>query len=362
MKKVIVVLSICFLTMLICLTCFKDKPIVEEPIEKKIYYAYGMDYKSNTFYDEILMAFEEEVTNTQIHLVKYTPDQYEDNLHLKLLADEKIDVFQLNQSWIGSYESKSLITDESPLIESTYVLVYNKNLFQSLGLPVDMSTMDMERMVTYAEMISDEKKGFNIYGYGLPLNKPRQIFQEYLIWPYISYGYDFHGEFNLYAPWFKAIGRLQASNSLYPGYTALTKEKVLHEFATGSIAMLTVDTFDLYLIEQYMPDFELGICSLPAFLEEDILEEMKWSDFYIGTSQQEEKSSLFTYFFSETSKEILTAHGLEHINESEDNNNLIIDPLLDDLLLQLLDGQYKNEEQAMKQLNDYYQSLNNVTK
>lgn len=130
-----------------------------------------------------------------------------------------------------------------PSIGTTARLIYNKGIFQQVGISGPPATL--AEMVKDAKLISDKLRKQGIYGYAQNLKNPTQALSrsfDYILMRSggVREGYDFRtGKFDFtgYKPILQAYKEIFTSNAAFPGCESLDIDPLRTQFAAGKIGM-----------------------------------------------------------------------------------------------------------------------------
>lgn len=130
-----------------------------------------------------------------------------------------------------------------PTFGSTGRLIYNKGIFERVGIKAPPKTM--AELVAYTKLITEKLKGEGIYGFAANLKGPRssldrsfEMIVERSGGP--RHGFDFRkGEydFSFDKPIIEAFRTIYAGGYAFPGSAALDIDPLRTQFAAGKIAM-----------------------------------------------------------------------------------------------------------------------------
>lgn len=214
-----------------------------------------------------------------VELIKIPTDRYNDTINMLLSSGEGPDVFEAQYEWLHSYilinwlyDLKDNIDDDFlnlfpkwaielaydskfnnhlysfPSTQSTFRLIYNKDLFRKAGLNPDRPPETLDDLMSYAEKITEVGRGFGKYGFGLAASDiwngfvlPMEAVNSYSGVYFFDYGEGKY-DLNVYKPWFKTLMGLKEGGNIFPGEMTMKEDLALLQFAEGNIGMMYAES------------------------------------------------------------------------------------------------------------------------
>ena len=154
-----------------------------------------------------------------------------------------------------------------PIRVTTQNMIYNKALFDKLGLKVPVSWAELRAA---AKKIT-ETGGGKVYGFGFPMKYTNAKYY-HIAWPAApSAGIQFFShktgkfDFQSLAPFFELMLQLKADGSLFPGFESLDYDILRAQFAEGNVGMYFGASFDVgVLYDQFPTKFDWGVAEIPV--------------------------------------------------------------------------------------------------
>lgn len=154
-----------------------------------------------------------------------------------------------------------------PIRVTTQNLIYNKEMFEKLGLDVPVSYADFRE----AAKIITAKGGTNVYGFGLPLRYENYKLYHVAFPAAPSVGHQMFNhktgrwDFMSLKPYFTLMLQLIEDGSMFPGIEGLDFDTLRAHFSAGNIGMLIGNSFDVgVLYDQFPAQFEWGVAPIPV--------------------------------------------------------------------------------------------------
>lgn len=190
----------------------------------------------------------------------------------EFLTDEMLAVFDssLFVEGLNMHDGKIFTL---PTTGTTLRLVYNKDIFERVGLDGPPTTVD--EMVEYAIKITEELGSEGIYGFALPLSNPRTGLQRgitnmpLLDGNAVYEGFDFAQgkyDFSVYKPYILALTEIWNADAAFPGCESLSIDPLRTQFADGKIAMYMTYNHSEYGVytEQFPTEQNWDYAQLPT--------------------------------------------------------------------------------------------------
>ena len=241
----------------------------------------------NTPLDELIKEYNQ-TSDIKVKIKKVAYDEYQYVLNMKMLSADRPDLFMLDNDWLTTYIEKDWLlpinSDDGeklneqydyviPLGRSTYKLVYNKDIFEEVGLDPDKPPKTLEELYEYSVKISKMKIG-DSYGFALYLKEKESGFINLLEDVYKINGLYYYNkeehqyDFTIYKDWFEEMIKIRRESGTLEYALELKKESVINQFSEGNIGMMIMSNEDYYWLPSH--DMNLGVSKVPISYQEDV--------------------------------------------------------------------------------------------
>lgn len=158
---------------------------------------------------------------------------------------------------------------------TTYGFVINKDLFAECGLTEADYPKTWDDVVECARIITEKTNG---RAYGLGLSCVNWCISSFYTMPNGKnvghYGYNYETkqfEYSAYNPMIKAIDKMVAEGTVFPGFEALDGDGVRAQFSAGHIGMIGAASFDCAVyVEQFPAVCDWTVINIPMFSEDAV--------------------------------------------------------------------------------------------
>lgn len=243
-------------------------------------------------WETVIKGFEAEYPETKVNLEMQSWENINDVVRTKIQSDQMPDILNID-AFAGFVDDDMLYPVEEvmspdtiadlqdsfvqnasmdgtqygiPLIASTRVLFYNKDLFKEAGLDPDKPPTTWDELRTDAEKIS--AIGGDVYGYGLPLGN-EEAQGETAVWIFGNGGgYGDQDELTINSPEnveaLEFVQALTQDGLTQPDAGSSQRTPLGDVFIQGKIGMIVGLTQTVGQIEERNPDMDYGITAIPS--------------------------------------------------------------------------------------------------
>ncbi|GMQ56078.1 hypothetical protein AN1V17_04700 [Vallitalea sediminicola] len=323
--------------------------------------------------------------STKIILEKVSYDKYQYILNMRMMSKDKPDIFMLDEDWLETYNSKNwllainkylgekvneLYDNVILLSMRTYRLIYNKDIFDEVGLDSDKPPRTLEDLYKDAIKISEMKIGES-YGFALYLKDRESGFLSLLENANKMNGLYYYDkendkyDFSIYKEWFQVMTKINQQSGILQYATELKKDNVLKQFDESNIGMMIISNEDYYWLDS-QENNNIGISNVPIWNEADIKDnDISIPGILIGVNSKTDSVDEIVEFCKQlTSREwgiymyekgyIIPSYNidLEELNEMIDMNTSI--EFLPDREMYIYESNKDNKEYERQRFDIYF--------
>lgn len=278
--------------------------------------------------DALIAEFEADFPNINVEPINLPFGEVRNQVILNAAAGQLPDVIGMNPPWLAEFVELGVLEPLDAFIEgqedfpgdalvqapmaayqghtwmlpatsSTFVLYYNKTLFEAAGL--EGVPADWEELRAYASQCTDSDNG--IYGFSMFMNEqPPANGSIVITYPliYAAGGRTIVDDVPAVtdpavAAALQLLKDLHDDGSVIPGTTSKPEVQMVEEFSTGSICMMIENTAHIGTLANRNPDLDYGLMPIPPMDSEteSALRSHGWELAMAATSDQKEAAWTF---------------------------------------------------------------------
>lgn len=246
--------------------------------------------------DALIAEFEAEYPNIHVEPINLPFGEVRNQVILNAAAGQLPDVIGMNPPWLAEFVELGVLepldsyieADESfpgeelvqapmapyqgstwmlPATSSTFVLYYNKTLFEQAGL--EGVPQNWEDLRAFASQCTDAENG--VYGFSMFMNEQPPANGSIVITYPLIYAAGgrtiIDGKPSVTDPAVAAalqlIKDLHDDGSVIPGTTSKLEVQMVEEFSTGNICMMIENTAHIGTLANRNPDLDYGLMPIP---------------------------------------------------------------------------------------------------
>lgn len=236
--------------------------------------------------NELISDFEKE-NNCKVNISELSWNDGKIKLFASFNSNTAPDVLELGSDWIAQFSHSGILSKLDgkamniqnfennftspgyfngnlyaiPWVVNTRLIFYNNELFKKAGIPADSAPRTLDKMLQYAERISQIK---NAYGFGVNGSDPHRLYKKIMpfIWTYGGDIFDSTGNLSLNSP--AAIRAFEFYQNLSRVGIIETQKKIDDMFARGQIGMWISGTWLIDKIKAVNPFLNYGVALFPG--------------------------------------------------------------------------------------------------